>query len=207
MKRRQFVQDLAILGVAAGVAPRAAPAADDDAQLPPDPPLAWLQPAGPLRLAGSPLRRPRLRRVGLRDDGGVGLRLRPPAALRTGPGAAATTGRSMREEPLQQIDRAVELGKQYGIHVNINFHRIPGYCINGREMEPADLFSGRKAERERALDAAVFHWKTFATPLQGDPQPPGQLRPHQRAALGEALRGLPVRALRRDRARARRRNP
>jgi endoglucanase len=68
----------------------------------------------------------------------------------------------IREEPLKQIDRAVDLGRQYGVHVNINFHRIPGYCINGRELEPADLFSDRKAARDRALDAAVFHWKAFA---------------------------------------------
>ncbi len=56
---------------------------------------------------------------------------------------------------------------QYGIHVNLNFHRIPAYGINGRELEPADLFSGRAAERARALDAAVFHWKAFARRYQG----------------------------------------
>jgi endoglucanase len=75
----------------------------------------------------------------------------------------------IREEPLEEIDRAVELGRQYGIHVNINFHRLPGYCINGRELEPADLFSGTTAERERALAAAVFHWKTFARRYKGIP--------------------------------------
>jgi endoglucanase len=32
-----------------------------------------------------------------------------------------------------------------------------------------DLFSGRKAERDRALEAAVFHWKTFATRYKGIP--------------------------------------
>ena len=50
----------------------------------------------------------------------------------------------INDEPLKEIDRAIEFGKQYGIHVNLNFHRIPGYCINGRELEPADLFTGRK---------------------------------------------------------------
>jgi endoglucanase len=68
----------------------------------------------------------------------------------------------INEEPLKQIDRAVELGRQYKIHVNLNFHRIPGYCINERELEPADLFSGAKAQRDRALAAAQFHWQTFA---------------------------------------------
>lgn len=68
----------------------------------------------------------------------------------------------IREEPLKQIDEAIDLGNQYGIHINLNFHRIPGYCINGRELEPADLFTGTAAERDKALAAAAHHWKFFA---------------------------------------------
>jgi endoglucanase len=75
----------------------------------------------------------------------------------------------IREEPLREIDRAVDLGRQYGIHINLNFHRIPGYCINGRELEPADLFSGTRAQRDRALAASVFHWKAFASRYRGIP--------------------------------------
>ena len=73
----------------------------------------------------------------------------------------------IREEPLKQIDRAVELGKQHGIHININFHRIPGYCINQRELEPADLFTGTTPQREKALNAAKFHWQAFARRYKG----------------------------------------
>ncbi len=75
----------------------------------------------------------------------------------------------IREAPLKEVDRAIDLGKQYGIHINLNLHRIPGYCINGRELEPADLFSGRKTERDKALTAAVFHWKNFARRYKGIP--------------------------------------
>jgi endoglucanase len=75
----------------------------------------------------------------------------------------------IREEPLKQIDRAVDLGKQHGIHTNINFHRIPGYCINQRELEPADLFTGTKPQREKALNAAKFHWQVFARRYKGIP--------------------------------------
>ena len=75
----------------------------------------------------------------------------------------------IREEPLKEIDRAIELGGQYKIHINLNLHRIPGYCINGRELESADLFSGTKAERDKALTAAVFHWKAFARRYKGIP--------------------------------------
>ena len=75
----------------------------------------------------------------------------------------------VKEAPLKEIDRAVELGKQYGSHININFHRIPGYCINERELEPADLFSGTKDQRDRALAAATFHWQVFARRYKGIP--------------------------------------
>ena len=76
---------------------------------------------------------------------------------------------TIREEPLKEIDRAIELGRQYEIHINLNFHRIPGYCINLRELEPADLFSGTKAQRDKAMAAAVFHWKAFARRYKGIP--------------------------------------
>jgi endoglucanase len=75
----------------------------------------------------------------------------------------------IREEPLKQIDRAVELGKQHRIHININFHRIPGYCINQRELEPADLFTGTREQRDKALKAATFHWQAFARRYKGIP--------------------------------------
>lgn len=75
----------------------------------------------------------------------------------------------IREEPLKKIDQAVDLGKQYRIHINLNFHRIPGYCINGRELEPADLFTGTKAQRDKALAAGVYYWSTFARRYKGIP--------------------------------------
>jgi endoglucanase len=73
----------------------------------------------------------------------------------------------IREEPLKKIDQAINLGNQYGVHINLNFHRIPGYCINGRELEPADLFTGTSAERDKALAAATRHWKVFARRYKG----------------------------------------
>jgi endoglucanase len=66
------------------------------------------------------------------------------------------------EAALAPIDHAIELGRQYGIHLNLNFHRIPGYCVNGREKEPYQLFESPHADMARALDAAVHHWGYFA---------------------------------------------
>jgi len=66
------------------------------------------------------------------------------------------------EPALAPIDRALDYGRQYGIHLNLNFHRIPGYCVNGREQEPFQLFGSPRADLERALEAAVHHWRFFA---------------------------------------------
>lgn len=70
--------------------------------------------------------------------------------------------KTIDERALAPIDRAIEWGRQYGVHINLNFHRIPGYCVNGRELEPYLLFDSPRDSMERALDAAVFHWRYFA---------------------------------------------
>ena len=75
----------------------------------------------------------------------------------------------LTEAPLKEIDRAIEMGRQYGIHINLNFHRIPGYCINDRNLEPVDLFNGPPAGRDRALAAGVYYWKAFARRYKGIP--------------------------------------
>jgi endoglucanase len=67
------------------------------------------------------------------------------------------------ERVLAEIDQCVEFGRQYGIHVNINFHRAPGYCVNP-PAEALDLWSD-----EKALEACAFHWARFAERYRGIP--------------------------------------
>jgi len=76
---------------------------------------------------------------------------------------------TINEEILEDIDEVIELGKQYNIHVNLNFHRVPGYCINGRDLEPVDLFDDTPKNMQKALDAVVHHWKVFAQRYKGIP--------------------------------------
>lgn len=66
------------------------------------------------------------------------------------------------EKALAPIDEAIEFGKRYGIHINLGFHRIPGYCVNGRELEPYLLFDSPIDSMQRALAAATYHWSYFA---------------------------------------------
>jgi endoglucanase len=66
------------------------------------------------------------------------------------------------ERPLAWLDQAIEFGRRYSLHVSLNLHRIPGYCVNGRELEKFDLFTGPAERQARALDAATLHWQMLA---------------------------------------------
>lgn len=74
------------------------------------------------------------------------------------------------EAALKPVDDALELGRKYGIHINLNFHRIPGYCVNRRELEPYLLFDSPRDSMERALEAAVHHWSFFAKRYKDAPR-------------------------------------
>ncbi len=62
----------------------------------------------------------------------------------------------MDEPVLAQVDAAVELGRRHGIHVCLNLHRAPGYCVNP-PPEPRSLWQDADA-----LAACCHHWRTFA---------------------------------------------
>jgi endoglucanase len=68
----------------------------------------------------------------------------------------------INERMLEQVDRAIRLGEQYGLHVCLNFHRAPGYCVNPGRVEPFDLWKDREA-----LEAFNFHWQTLARRYKG----------------------------------------
>jgi len=69
----------------------------------------------------------------------------------------------LNETVLREVDQAVEFGKRYNLHVNLNLHRIPGYCVNP-PAEPLNLWTD-----DRALEAAVFQWKHLAQRYKGRP--------------------------------------
>ena len=69
----------------------------------------------------------------------------------------------LREAELQHLDDAVEFGGKHGVHVNLNLHRAPGYCVNPPK-EPHDLWTDAPA-----LDACAFHWAHLAHRFEGVP--------------------------------------
>jgi endoglucanase len=68
----------------------------------------------------------------------------------------------INEAMLEKLDRAVELGNKHDLHVNINFHRGPGYSVNREFTEPFNLWKDQKA-----LDAFCFHWQMLAKRYKG----------------------------------------
>lgn len=69
----------------------------------------------------------------------------------------------LEEAQLKKLDEAVAYGRKYGIHVNIDFHRAPGYCCNA-PMEPKSLFTDPEP-----LKAFVNLWVTLAKRYKGIP--------------------------------------
>jgi len=65
-------------------------------------------------------------------------------------------------ENLKKIDRAVEFGDKYGIHVNLNFHKAPGYNVGNYVTEPYSLWKDAEA-----IKAFCFHWELMARRYKG----------------------------------------
>jgi endoglucanase len=64
------------------------------------------------------------------------------------------------------LDRIVELGRKYSLHVNLNMHRAPGYCVLdhsfGDAVEPLSLWRDKDAE-----NAFLFYWDMIARRYNG----------------------------------------
>jgi endoglucanase len=75
----------------------------------------------------------------------------------------------INEEKLKEIDQAVEYGRQYGLHVSINFHRAPGYTINDWLFKKEHREAKSLWDDQEALDACAFHWRLFAERYKGIP--------------------------------------
>ncbi len=63
----------------------------------------------------------------------------------------------LNNKSLDEIDRIVNLGMKYNIHVSLNLHRAPGFCVNAGFNEPYNLWFD-----QAALDAFSFHWNMWA---------------------------------------------
>jgi len=63
----------------------------------------------------------------------------------------------INEQKLDEIDQLIALAHKYNLHVSINLHRAPGYCINAGFHEPYNLWKDEAAQK-----AFYFHWEMWA---------------------------------------------
>jgi aryl-phospho-beta-D-glucosidase BglC (GH1 family) len=61
------------------------------------------------------------------------------------------------ESSVEKIDKLVQLAHKYNLHVCLNLHRAPGYCINAGFNEPYNLWRDDEAQK-----AFYFHWNYWA---------------------------------------------
>ena len=61
------------------------------------------------------------------------------------------------EAAIAKIDGLVQLAHKYNLHVCLNLHRAPGYCINAGFNEPYNLWKDQEAQ-----NAFYFHWNLWA---------------------------------------------
>ena len=63
----------------------------------------------------------------------------------------------INEKAVDKIDALVQLAHKYNMHVSLNLHRAPGYCVNAGFHEPYNLWRD-----QQAVDAFCFHWNMWA---------------------------------------------
>lgn len=62
-----------------------------------------------------------------------------------------------REEAVNAIEEIVYLANKYHLHVSLNLHRAPGFCINAGFEEPFNLWKDDEAQQ-----AFFTHWEMWA---------------------------------------------
>jgi endoglucanase len=61
------------------------------------------------------------------------------------------------EEAVEKVEQLVYLAHKYKLHVSLNLHRAPGYCINAGFHEPYNLWKDQEAQ-----EAFNWHWQMWA---------------------------------------------
>jgi endoglucanase len=67
------------------------------------------------------------------------------------------------EKMVERIDSLVRKAISNGLHVSLNLHRAPGYCVNAGFNEPYNLWKDTEAQ-----EAFNFHWNMWAKRYRGE---------------------------------------
>ena len=63
---------------------------------------------------------------------------------------------------LEEVDRLITMANKYNLHVSLNLHRGPGYCINAGFHEPFNLWKDSDAQ-----EAFYNHWAMWSERYKG----------------------------------------
>lgn len=61
---------------------------------------------------------------------------------------------------IDEIEQLISLANNYKLHVSLDLHRAPGFCVNAGFKEPYNLWKDAEAQH-----AFVFHWEMWAKRL------------------------------------------
>lgn len=75
------------------------------------------------------------------------------------------TRKNILESRLKQLDRLVEYGDKYDIHISLNYHRAPGYCVTAYPFDVAE--TGNLWKSPDDFEVFCTHWETFAERFKG----------------------------------------
>ncbi len=65
--------------------------------------------------------------------------------------------RKIDKSAVERVEKLVYMAHKYNLHVSLNLHRAPGFCVNAGFMEPYDLWKDQEA-----MDDFAWHWKFWA---------------------------------------------
>lgn len=65
--------------------------------------------------------------------------------------------RKIDKKAVDKVENLVYLAHKHNLHVSLNLHRAPGFCVNAGFHEPYNLWKD-----EQALDDFCYHWKFWA---------------------------------------------
>ena len=66
------------------------------------------------------------------------------------------------ESVVDEVEALVDRANKFQIHVSLDLHRAPGFCINAGFNEPYNLWQDKAAQ-----DAFYFHWRMWAKRFAG----------------------------------------
>ncbi len=66
------------------------------------------------------------------------------------------------ETAVEYVENLVNMANKHGLHVSLNLHRAPGFCVNAGFNEPYNLWEDKEAQ-----EAFYFHWGMWAKRFAG----------------------------------------